>query len=61
MIENIKAAEVADGWLVLDFNSETNSFDLSLEYNDGENLELESFSKEEKARKAFKKEFKKLK
>lgn len=60
IIENIACTEVADGWLVLDYNRETDLFHLSLEYGDGEVLELKSYKKEVIARKKFNEEAEKL-
>jgi len=42
-IENIKSADVADGWLSLDFHIDTQMYHLKLEYQDGEELELKSY------------------
>lgn len=53
MRTNEKLAEIADGWLVLDYNSDTELYELSLEYDDRDILEIEQIEKYSDALDAF--------
>lgn len=55
MLENIETAEVPDGYLVLDLNIRENVYELTIEYPDGDVLELEVLHDFAQAMKAFKK------
>ena len=59
-IENIKSADVADGWLSLDFHGDTQMYHLKLEYHDGEELELKVYKNYTRALKKFYDEAEKL-
>lgn len=59
-ITNEKLEEVTDGWLVLDFHSDTKKFHLKLEYHDGDVIELANYQNYVRALKRFKDEAEKL-
>lgn len=53
MAENIRAAEIADGWLIMDFHSSTQEYVITIEYHDGSEIEMHRYSKWTTAYKKF--------
>jgi len=52
-ITNMRLAEIADGWLVLDFNSDIEEYIITLEYHNGDLIEMHRYSKWTTAYKKF--------
>ncbi|MDD3467813.1 MAG: hypothetical protein PHE67_11755 [Campylobacterales bacterium] len=52
-IENIRAAEIADGWLIMDLHSNTQEYVITIEYHDGESIETNRYKDYTRAYKKF--------
>lgn len=51
--ENIRSAEIADGWLILDFHADTKEYVITMEYHDGEIIETNRYRDYTRAYKKF--------
>ncbi|MGE4510483.1 MAG: hypothetical protein AB7D43_05215 [Sulfurimonadaceae bacterium] len=53
IIENMRSAEIADGWLILDFHLDTQEYVITIEYHDGESIETNRYKDYTRAYKKF--------
>jgi hypothetical protein len=53
IIENIRSCEIVDGWLILDFQLDTQEYVITIEYHDGESIETNRYKDYTRAYKKF--------
>jgi len=53
IIENIRSCEIADGWLIMDFHSDAQEYVITIEYHDGEIIEINRYKCYVRAYKKF--------